>query len=167
MFMITNMTIASRLRNIRTLAVAVLFLAPVHLRAQEPASVTCADGSGSKGGKGACSHHGGIAKGTAPAAEAAVTCKDGTSSPHGGRGACSHHGGVRGTAANDNGVAPPVTERPTPSAPSAPAQHAGPSNSPAGAATAKCKDGSMSFSKHHSGTCSHHGGVAQWLDGSQ
>jgi hypothetical protein len=104
---------------------------------------------------------------TPQAGEAAVTCKDGTSSPHGGRGACSHHGGVRGTAANDNGVAPPVTERPTPSAPSAPAQHAGPSNSPAGAATAKCKDGSMSFSKHHSGTCSHHGGVAQWLDGSQ
>lgn len=30
-------------------------------------------------------------------------------------------------------------------------------------ATAKCRDGSFSFSKHHSGTCSHHGGVATWL----
>jgi hypothetical protein len=29
-------------------------------------------------------------------------------------------------------------------------------------ATAKCKDGTLSYSAHHSGTCSHHGGVAQW-----
>jgi len=33
---------------------------------------------------------------------------------------------------------------------------------PAGA-TARCRDGSYSFSRHRSGTCSHHGGVAQWL----
>ena len=33
-------------------------------------------------------------------------------------------------------------------------------------ATAKCRDGSYSFSQHHSGTCSHHGGVAVWLSGS-
>lgn len=33
---------------------------------------------------------------------------------------------------------------------------------PAGA-TAKCGDGTYSFSQSHSGTCSHHGGVAQWL----
>jgi hypothetical protein len=32
---------------------------------------------------------------------------------------------------------------------------------PAGA-TAKCADGTYSFSQHHSGTCSHHGGVEQW-----
>jgi hypothetical protein len=31
-------------------------------------------------------------------------------------------------------------------------------------ATARCRDGSYSFSRHHSGTCSHHGGVAVWLD---
>jgi hypothetical protein len=30
-------------------------------------------------------------------------------------------------------------------------------------ATAQCADGTYSFSQHHSGTCSHHGGVAQWL----
>jgi hypothetical protein len=36
---------------------------------------------------------------------------------------------------------------------------------PAGA-TAQCRDGSYSFSLHHSGTCSSHGGVAQRLDGS-
>jgi Protein of unknown function (DUF3761) len=38
---------------------------------------------------------------------------------------------------------------------------------PAGATapTARCRDGTLSYSAHHSGTCSHHGGVANWLDG--
>ena len=30
-------------------------------------------------------------------------------------------------------------------------------------ASAKCYDGAYSFSVHRRGTCSHHGGVAQWL----
>jgi hypothetical protein len=30
-------------------------------------------------------------------------------------------------------------------------------------ATARCRDGTYSFSHHDSGTCSHHGGVAVWL----
>ena len=30
-------------------------------------------------------------------------------------------------------------------------------------ATAQCKDGSYSHSATHSGTCSHHGGVAKWF----
>ena len=34
---------------------------------------------------------------------------------------------------------------------------------PAGA-TAQCRDGTYSFSRNHRGTCSHHGGVAKWLD---
>ena len=34
------------------------------------------------------------------------------------------------------------------------------------AATARCGDGSYSSSLHRSGTCSHHGGVRTWLDGS-
>ncbi|KAA2266180.1 DUF3761 domain-containing protein [Solihabitans fulvus] len=40
-----------------------------------------------------------------------------------------------------------------------PVQAPGP---PAGA-TARCRDGEYSFSQHRSGTCSGHGGVAQWL----
>jgi len=32
-------------------------------------------------------------------------------------------------------------------------------------ATARCRDGTYSFSQHRSGTCSHHGGVAAWLGG--
>jgi len=37
-----------------------------------------------------------------------------------------------------------------------------PSSNPSGA-TAKCKDGSYSYSQHRQGTCSGHSGVAQWL----
>jgi hypothetical protein len=33
---------------------------------------------------------------------------------------------------------------------------------PAGA-SAKCRDGTYSFSQHRRGTCSHHGGVINWL----
>jgi hypothetical protein len=36
-------------------------------------------------------------------------------------------------------------------------------DAPPAGATAKCRDGTYSFSQHHSGTCSHHGGVANWL----
>jgi hypothetical protein len=36
------------------------------------------------------------------------------------------------------------------------------SSRPAGA-SAQCRDGSYSFSEHHRGTCSHHGGVATWF----
>lgn len=35
--------------------------------------------------------------------------------------------------------------------------------SPPAGATAHCKDGTYSFSQHRQGTCSGHGGVAQWL----
>lgn len=38
----------------------------------------------------------------------------------------------------------------------------GTTGTPAGA-TAICRDGDYSFSTHHSGTCSGHGGVRQWL----
>lgn len=38
-----------------------------------------------------------------------------------------------------------------------------PSASNAGGATAICADGTYSYSLHRSGTCSHHGGVSQWL----
>jgi hypothetical protein len=36
-------------------------------------------------------------------------------------------------------------------------------HAPAGA-SAQCRDGTFSFSQHHQGTCSHHGGVSHWLN---
>jgi hypothetical protein len=37
-----------------------------------------------------------------------------------------------------------------------------PGRSPIGA-TARCRDGTYSYSEHAPGTCSHHGGVARWI----
>ena len=33
----------------------------------------------------------------------------------------------------------------------------------ASGATGQCKDGSFTHATHHSGACSHHGGVAKWM----
>jgi hypothetical protein len=64
--------------------------------ADAPARVTCSDGTTSKSGQGACSHHGGIST-TLPPPPAGSTgkCKDGTYSQAQQRsGACSQHGGI-------------------------------------------------------------------------
>jgi hypothetical protein len=65
--------------------------------------------------------------------------------------------------------APTVTAKPpvsmpanTVTKPAATPVAAATAGAPAGAA-AQCKDGTYSMSKHHSGSCSHHGGVAKWL----
>jgi len=114
---------------------------------------------------------------------AATTCKDGTTSTATGRGACSGHGGVQKAststaAAPAAGAAPAAAAKPAPAAAtpaaaapaeskastpskSAPTTTAG--NADPTGATAKCKDGTYSKSQHRSGTCSSHGGVAEWL----
>ena len=38
-----------------------------------------------------------------------------------------------------------------------------PNDSPPPGASARCRDGTFSFSRSRRGTCSHHGGVADWL----
>jgi hypothetical protein len=40
--------------------------------------------------------------------------------------------------------------------------HTEPPAAPGDGATAQCNDGTLSYSQHHQGTCSHHGGVAIW-----
>lgn len=121
---------------------------------------------------------------------AKAICKDGTTATTTGRGACSHHGGVDKTKTTSSGaVAPAPASTATKATPTAPAQPATPaaaattttksSSSSAGSsagktsksettdptgAIAKCKDGLYSHSAHHTGACSRHGGVAQWLD---
>jgi uncharacterized protein DUF3761 len=151
-------------------------------RSADPAAATlCADGTTSTAtGKGACSSHGGVQKASkttaAPAAPAATapaaptpaaapatpasgavkTCTDGTTSTATGKGACSGHGGVLKGSQSKSAAA--STAAPTTATPTVAAG----SSDPAGA-TAKCKDGSYSKSQHRSGTCSSHGGVAEWL----
>jgi len=44
------------------------------------------------------------------------------------------------------------------------ASSSGSSTSTSTDATAQCRDGSYSYSQHRSGTCSHHGGVARWIN---
>ena len=120
----------------------------------------------------------------APAAPAAsgtpTTCKDGTTSMATGRGACSGHGGVQKPSKSKPALDAPTSAPATAAAPAAAAPAAAPaaaksstvsksaptataSNTDPTGATAKCKDGTYSKSQHHSGTCSHHGGVAEWL----
>ena len=175
------------------LAFAALFTVPASAYSATD-TVICKDGSNSHGGKGSCAHHGGIDKkatkavGTsapasapapapapakaeaAPAAGApeaeAVTCKDGSSS-HSGKGACSHHGGIKKSGSSESPAAAPAA--PASAAPAAPAATSTESTNKAGSseasgATAKCKDGTFSHSKHHTGSCSHHGGVDKFLE---
>ena len=57
------------------------------------------------------------------------------------------------TAASTKAVSKPKTTI----VPSIPTNASGPAG-----ATALCRDGSYSYSKTHTGACSHHGGVAKW-----
>jgi hypothetical protein len=119
-----------------------------------------------------------------------TTCKDGTTSAATGKGACSGHGGVQkatkskpaaaATAATPAPAAAATAAAPAPAAaaPAATAAKSTPvatksaptaaaSNTDPTGATAKCKDGTYSKSQHRSGTCSSHGGVAEWLTAAQ
>lgn len=130
---------------------------------------------------------GAMAQGEAKAGEKTagmmVTCKDGTTAKAG-RGACRGHGGVdkaamakAGAAASPAPMPPmPAEPAPQPRAPAAPqaATPAAPATPPMthpakapegkGPPTARCKDGTFSYAEHHTGACSNHGGVAEWLD---
>ena len=61
----------------------------------------------------------------------------------------------------------PINARPPKATPAASVAKTATATAPAGSApagaTAQCKDGTYSMSKHHSGSCSHHGGVAKFL----
>ncbi|MEO7206474.1 MAG: DUF3761 domain-containing protein [Steroidobacteraceae bacterium] len=109
------------------------------------------------------------------AADAATTpCKDGTTTTSSGKGTCSGHGGIQKATKSKAATAATTAAAPasapaaattaaksstaTKSAPTAAASNTDPTG-----ATAKCKDGTYSKSAHRSGTCSSHGGVAEWL----
>jgi hypothetical protein len=104
----------------------------------------------------ACSQHGGVKTwfaGEAPATAPSVPAATPKNAP----------------VATPKNVPPPVapsTQKATPAAkPSASSGKAQIVAKPADAppdATGKCKDGTYSSSKTHTGACSHHGGVAEW-----
>ena len=121
------------------LLIGLAFLLPRLAHAQEATEVTCKDGTTSKAGKGACSGHGGVQKSSTSAPAAAAATPTAPATP----------------------AAPAAAAPAAKSSKSAPTATAG-NTDPTGA-TAKCKDGTYSKSQHHSGTCSSHGGVAQWL----
>lgn len=58
---------------------------------------------------------------------------------------------------------PTVTPTARPTLKPSPTIYVYPTKSVPYGATAICRDGTYSYSQHRSDTCSHHGGVAQWL----
>jgi len=134
---------ANLLRSLIISAVLVAFgTATATYAADSGTTVTCKDGTSSKGGKGACSHHGGVQKGAAAAAASTAAPSTATAAP----------------------APAPAMPAKSYSKPASSASSASSGAATAGAPTAKCKDGTMSHSKQHKGACSHHGGVAEWLD---
>jgi hypothetical protein len=145
-------------------------------------TVTCKDGTTGPGGRGACRGHGGVDKSktageaaTAPAEKSAatattVTCKDGTTGP-GGSGACRGHGGIdKGKttgAAAPAAAAPAAMPAAAQAAPEKVAAHGKSATADPSGAIARCKDGAYWHGAEHRGACSHHGGVADWLDGTK
>ena len=142
-------------------ALAVLILVPV---------VLCAGTANARSYD--CSKPGNASKATCkPAAQPApVAASAPSSTPAAKRNYdCSKPGNAnkaicKGAAPLDPATRPTVASKPATVAPAQPAAStptpiaAGPQG-----ASARCKDGSFSHAAHHSGACSHHGGVAQFF----
>jgi hypothetical protein len=115
-------------------------------------TVKCKDGTESQAGRGACSHHGGVA--AAAAAPAATHPTGQVAAPK-----------AAPPAAAPPPAAPlPPAPPPTNHATTRSTTHAAPPPA-SGRPTAQCRDGSWSYAQHHTGACSRHGGVARWTDG--
>jgi hypothetical protein len=123
------------------------------------AEVTCSDGTTSKPGRGACSHHGGVASAKARKKSSSESAKapaqgDRASEP--------------ASKSDEPGFLDKILGRKKADTAQGRSPRAIPRSSTrdakSGTPTARCKDGTTSYSAHHSGTCSGHGGVAEWLD---
>ena len=127
------------------------------------AIVTCKDGSSDQGGRGACRGHGGVNKSGAPVAAApAVAPAPVASAPVVRPVAVVPAPVVRPAAAP--AAAPVAAVRPAPAPIARAAVPANAQNTDPTGAIARCKDNTYSHSKGHTGACSRHGGVEQWLD---
>ncbi len=163
-------------------ATAALCVALSSSAGAQAAMAACKDGSTSVSGKGACSGHGGVDKKATKAAAAAmkpakaVATKPApamakpvtapTPTPMVKPAPMVKPTPAPTAAAKPAAVAAPAMTKPAMAKPmTAPMPMAPATASNPGRPTAKCKDSSMSFAKGHSGACSGHGGVAEWLDG--
>ncbi len=136
------------MRTFRTAAVAALIFALALPVASHAKTVNCADGTTSKAGRGACSHHGGVAGATTTPPNAKETPPPAKEKP---------------PAAKE--TPPPAHTKATkPASPvAAKSGTEKEEDTSAAGATAECKDGTYSHAAHHSGACSKHGGVARWM----
>lgn len=170
------------MKSLRTLLLAgmVLVFGAVAVAAQGN-TVTCKDGTKSKGGQGACSSHGGVttaaemkaakmeakadkaAKGSAMAAKAEA--KEDKAAMKGGMKSAKAEakedkaaamGGMKAEAKEDKAAAKGGMKA---------AKSEAKEDNEAAGAMAQCKDGMYSHAKTHRGACSRHGGVAKFLDG--
>lgn len=151
------------------LAAPLLMLAlSVQSRADTAVATTCKDGTTSAStGRGACSRHGGVQKG-ATSKPAGTSTADAAATPaQAPVPAPAATSPAAGTQASPAGSATHASTAPTKSAPQSKAATVAAANTDPTGATAKCKDGTYSKSQHHTGSCSHHGGVAQWLTAAQ
>jgi uncharacterized Zn finger protein (UPF0148 family) len=147
-----------------TLALAL----PAGAKTSAKADVTCKDGTTSKAGRGACSHHGGVASEKSAAAKAKQKSEKAEKSAsnktrdeldQGKKETQQKSGGILDKIFGRKSSADTAQGRSSPTTPRSSTRDA-----KSGTPTARCKDGTTSYSAHHSGTCSGHGGVAEWLD---
>ena len=156
----TMLRILSARSFILTAAVA---LVPFALQAQ--ATTMCKDGTTSTAaGKGACSGHGGVDKGTKKAAKADAKASSKVAKADVKADVKADtkmsKSAAKAEKAEDKAASKPAK---TASAPAATASKTTAVNTDPTGATAKCKDGTYSHAATHRGACSRHGGVAEWL----
>jgi hypothetical protein len=164
--------------------------------AQAQATVTCKDGTSSKGGQGACSAHGGVspaktkavAKANAKSTKADVKASAAVAKADTKAAAAKAEAKAEKTVAkadakvaaskadvkaagkiakaNTKAAAEKAEAKAEKTVTKADAKVAKTTAKASGAATATCNDGTSSYAKNHAGACSGHGGVKVWLDGS-
>ncbi|HEX9483857.1 MAG TPA: DUF3761 domain-containing protein [Gemmatimonadaceae bacterium] len=146
---------------------ALMLFAAVTVHAQA-AMVACKDGTSSKGGRGACSGHGGVvsAKAAAKADEKNESKAEKKAEAKAEKRADAkveekHESKAEKRAERKAAKKDEKTESKAEKRAEAKAEMK------EGAATATCNDGTKSYAKNHTGTCSGHGGVKEWLDGTK
>jgi hypothetical protein len=159
--------------GISLLAAAALAL-PATAKTSKKADVTCNDGTTAKAGRGACSHHGGVAVAKAPtdktakSADKAEKSADKAAKSSKNKTRAELDEGKKETEKKSGGILDTIFGRKKADTAQGRSSDTTPRSSTrdakSGKPTARCKDGTTSYSAHHSGTCSGHGGVAEWLD---